>query len=171
MSDDEGLTSWPGQRSGATSSPTGETASPPGETRHADVREATADEREQRADDREADLDELEQRLDVVPSSWAFHRRGAKPSGNAPQRSVSMLPSLVTGHATSDNGVPWTVMRAAADRDEAATRREAATPTTQLALAFAEIARHLYQAEDFDDVLTGSSWWPFRRSGVARWPA
>jgi GAF domain-containing protein len=33
-------------------------------------------------------------------------------------------------------------------------RREVITPTTQLAVAFAEIARHLYQADDFDDVLT-----------------
>jgi len=44
---------------------------------------------------------------------------------------------------------------AAADaRDEAAERRQHARPTTELALAFAEIATHLYGAHGFDDVLT-----------------
>ena len=43
---------------------------------------------------------------------------------------------------------------ASADRTQATTRRHAATPQTALALAFAEIARHLYEADTFDEVLS-----------------
>ena len=90
----------------------------------------------------------------IVPSCWACHRRrrqGERETAAA-QR----------GQATvSRDGAHEERQRHAVDRDGAAvahadtaTQREGATPTTQLALAFAEIARHLYQAEDFDDVLT-----------------
>jgi ANTAR domain/GAF domain len=120
----------------------------------ADAREATADEREQRADDREADLDELEQRLDVpaVELGLAPGRSRAERDGAAARSAQA----AVFRDGARDERQRLAVGResAAADRDEAATRRAVATPTTQLALAFAEIARHLYLAEDFDDVLT-----------------
>jgi len=121
---------------------------------HADLRDTTANEREQRADDREADLNELEQHLDrravevsLPPTRTPAHREGA-----AAQR---------VQDAVARDGARAERQRSAVGRDAgalaragAATRREEAAPTTQLALAFAEIARHLYQAEDFDDVLT-----------------
>ena len=121
---------------------------------HADVRDGAADEREQRANDREADLDELERRLDdrALESGLPPTRTPAEGARAAAQR---------VQDAGARDGAREERQKRALDRDgaataraEAATRREGATPTTQLALAFAEIARHLYQAEDFDDVLT-----------------
>ncbi len=121
---------------------------------HADVRDATADEREQRADDREAELDEFERRLDDR----------ARELGLSPTRTPAELERAAAQRA-QDAGARDRAreerQKYALDRDgaavaraEAATRHKGATPTTQLALAFAEIAQHLYQAEDFDDVLT-----------------
>jgi hypothetical protein len=121
---------------------------------HADIREATADEREQQADGREADLDALEQRLDAraaelslppTPTPAAWERDAAQRMHDAVARDAGREERQNRATGRDDE---------AAGRDEAAARREEATPTTQLAAAFAEIARHLYQAEDFDDVLT-----------------
>jgi len=118
------------------------------------IREATADEREQRANDREADLDQLEQRL---------HDHGVElrlPPTRTPAELERTAAQRIDA-AGSRDGAREQRQRRADDRDqaagargEAATRRELVTPTTQLAVAFAEIARHLYQADDFDDMLT-----------------
>jgi hypothetical protein len=43
---------------------------------------------------------------------------------------------------------------ASAARAQATKRRQAATPDTALALAFAQIAEHFYQADTFDEVLS-----------------
>ena len=120
----------------------------------AEVRDRTADEREQLAADREAGLDEWELRLD--------HR--AVELGLSPMRTPAAHYRSVAQRdhaAVARDGARQQRERRADGRDgagvlraEAATRRNAAAPTTQLALAFAEIARHLFQAEDFDDVLT-----------------
>ena len=118
----------------------------------ADVREVIADEREQRADDREADLDELHRRLDaravelglpaLTPAererTAARYARAAIERNEARGAPAAQRRSRPSGNRTSRGG----------------DRREAVTPTTRLAVAFAEIARHLYQADDVDDVLT-----------------
>ena len=120
----------------------------------ADVRDATADEREQRADDREAELDELERRLDDRAAELGLPptRTPAERERTAAQRAQD---AAIRDEAREERQKRALDRDGAADaRAEAATRRDRATPTTQLALAFAEIARHLYQAEDFDDVLT-----------------
>jgi ANTAR domain/GAF domain len=121
---------------------------------HADVRDARADEREQRADDREADLNELERRLDDRALELGV------PPARTPAECERAAAQRVRDAFARDGAREERQKRArdrdgaAATRAEAADRRDRATPTTQLALAFSEIARHLYQAVDFDDVLT-----------------
>jgi ANTAR domain-containing protein/GAF domain-containing protein len=121
---------------------------------HADVRDATADEREQRADDREAELDELERSLDDRAVELGL------PPTRTPAERERAAAERVQGAVARDEAREERQKRAedrdgaAAARRDAAERRERATPTTQLAVAFAEIARHLYQAENFADVLT-----------------
>jgi hypothetical protein len=120
----------------------------------ADVRDATADEREQRADDREAELDELERRLDERARELGLlpTRTPAERERSAAQRAQDAVARDEAREERQTRAVDRN--GAAAARRDAAGRRERATPTTQLAVAFAEIARHLYQAEDFGDVLT-----------------
>jgi hypothetical protein len=121
---------------------------------HADSRQATADERDQHADDREADLDAREQRLDRRAVDW-----GLQPTLTPAERelaAVQRIQAAGSRHQARQERQQRAVHRdgAAGARDEAAAQRSIATPTTQLALAFAEIAQHLYQATDFDEVLT-----------------
>lgn len=98
----------------------------------ADGRDTTADHRDSLADSREAELDERETDL-VARSRVRAQREEARQERE----------------------------RRRADRDTAATTRNQATQSragrtsgTGLALAFAEIARHLYEAASLNDVLS-----------------
>jgi hypothetical protein len=120
----------------------------------ADTRDAIADEREQLADEREAELDERERRvaertaeLDIPPGHTA-----GKQAHHITDRAEA---ATQRQRARQERSQRQDERNAAAQtRDAAAKRRQASTPATGLALAFAEIARYLYEAEDFEDVLT-----------------
>jgi hypothetical protein len=109
----------------------------------ADARDVLADERERRADAREAELDEREQRLAA---------RGPAPASNDAERADARR---LRAEAGQDRGRRRAARdQAALARDRSGHRRQAATPATGLALAFAEIAGHLYEAGTVDEVLT-----------------
>ena len=121
---------------------------------HADVREATADEREQHANDREAALDDWEQQLSrrAVELGMPPTQTPAESERVTAQRNQAAVARDGTREHTQ-TPMPVSSAMASTARAEATARRQATSPT-QLATAFAEIARHLYRAEDFDDVLT-----------------
>ena len=112
----------------------------------ADAREATADAREQLADDREAELDDWEALLDAreagTESALArvLEARNRARAGREEARAERERRQAVRNAA-------------AAARGEANRLRTGGTPATGLARAFAEIARHLYDAVNLDDVL------------------
>jgi hypothetical protein len=119
----------------------------------AEARNATADEREQLADKREAELDERERRvekraaeLSIPPKHSAGEQsRAAKRADAAAQRQFAQEErDQRRGERDATAGA----------REAAANWRQASTPTTGLAVAFAEIARYLYEADNFEDVLT-----------------
>jgi hypothetical protein len=119
----------------------------------ADTRDRAAADRERMADDRDAVLDERQAELDAY----------AAESGRPPVRTQQERDRAVTetrdAAAVRDSARHQRDLRsgkrdeASAARDEAAKRRQAANPVTGLALAFAEIARYLYEADSFDEVL------------------
>lgn len=120
----------------------------------ANIREADADAREQLADEREAELDERERRIEhraadlgIPPgNSAAEQARRAADRGEAAAQRQS---------AQHDRGQRREERDAAAEaRETADKQRQASTPVTGLARAFAEIARYLYEADNFEDVLT-----------------
>lgn len=119
----------------------------------ADARDAVADERDQLAEDREAALDEREQRLDAraaqlgLPSDHSPTERAHAAAQRADARRVREQQRQEREKCRTQRD------EALAAREEAAKRREAATPSTKLAMAFAEIAQHLYAADTFDEVL------------------
>jgi ANTAR domain/GAF domain len=103
--------------------------------RIADEREAAADLRDQQADAWEAELDEREARLGSGPGNDGERaRRKAARTEREQQRAARAAAATARGAATR--------------------RRLDGAAATGLATAFAEIARHLYDAEDLDDVLT-----------------
>lgn len=120
----------------------------------AESRDATADAREHRADEREAELDERECRIEkraaelgIPPGHSAEqHTRHATQRADATAQRQSAEQERDQRRAERDT--------AAAAREAAAKRRQASAPTTGLAMAFAEIARYLYEADNFEDVLT-----------------
>ena len=120
----------------------------------ADTRDAAADERERLADERESALDEREHRaedraaeLGMPPEHPAGEQacRAEERDGAAAQRQLAQRDRDQQSH---ERGM------GAAARETADKRRQASTPATGLAIAFAEIARYLYEADNFDDVLT-----------------
>lgn len=119
----------------------------------ADVRDTIADEREQRADEREARLDVRERQmkeraaeLGVPPQySAADERRRAAERGEAAAKRQEAREARV--RIRDERNAVDNV------REAAAKRRQAGFPRTGLALAFAELARYLYEADDFEDVL------------------
>ena len=120
----------------------------------ADHRDAMAHEREELANEREAELDERERPLDAravelgVPASHTREERDAGAAlraGAAAQRDEA---GRDRDRDLAERDVAM-AMRAEADK-----QRHATTPTTRLAMAFAEIARHLFEADNFDEVLT-----------------
>jgi hypothetical protein len=116
----------------------------------ADARDVLADERDQRADAREAELDEREQRLAA----------GGPESGPGPESNGSNAVARQQAHRLRDEASQDREQRrvardgAAVARDQSGRQRQAATPATGLAMAFAEIAQHLYEAGSVDEVLT-----------------
>ena len=114
----------------------------------ADRRDGVADERELTADSREAQLDQWEQHL-----SERAGRTAAGPSGNpsAEKRTRGTAERKLADTERVENRRKRA--RATERRDEANQRRLADAGPTMLALAFAEIAAHLYAADDYDEVL------------------
>jgi hypothetical protein len=115
-------------------------------------RDGTADEREKLATDREADLDARERRTEERAAELGIQlrhfaaqqrSRGTEQAAAAAQRQ-SAREERDQRHAERE---------AAAEAREAAARRyQASTPATGLAMAFAELARYLYEADNFEDV-------------------
>jgi hypothetical protein len=120
----------------------------------AGTRDAIADEREQLVNEREAELDERKRRIEeraagmgIPPEHSAVEEAGraAECSDAAAQR------QLAREERDQRQGERDAAARA---REQATKRRQASTPTTGLAMAFAEIARYLYEADNFENVLT-----------------
>jgi hypothetical protein len=117
------------------------------------ARNAAADEREDLANEREAELDEQERRndqrateLSLPPEHSAARRDRREERAAAATQRQSAWQERDQRRAERDV--------AAAAREAVAALREASIPTTGLAMAFAEIARYLYEADNFEDVLT-----------------
>jgi hypothetical protein len=123
----------------------------------ADARDVLTDEREQRADARDAELDERERRLGA-PGPESGLEPASNPDSNPDSNPGS---SEEREHARQlRDGARQDRERRRAARDEAtgargrfSRQRQAATPATGLAMAFAEIAQHLYEAGTVDEVL------------------
>lgn len=120
----------------------------------ADTCDATADEREQLADERESELDERERRIETrtaeldIPPERSAEERARRVTEQATAAAQRQLARQGRDQRKDERDA------AVAAREAAAKRRQASTPTTGLAMAFAEIARYLYEADNFEDVLT-----------------
>ena len=115
----------------------------------ADLRDAVADAREHTADAREAELDEREAQLDARARELG---QGATGTVEAVERAES---GARRGRVRADRASLREQREAASrKRDEATNRRLTEGQPTMLAMAFAQIAEQLYDAETFDDVLT-----------------
>jgi hypothetical protein len=118
----------------------------------ADVRDTTADERDEKADEREVALDEWERRLETRAAKLGLADRTFDERDRAATlRSEARVAREAQHQARDDRRGERD--GASAARDQASWRRQMTTPRTGLAMAFAEIARQLYLAESFDDVL------------------
>jgi hypothetical protein len=117
------------------------------------ARDATADEREHLANEREAELAERERRIEegaVELGTPPGHSAG-KQNSRAAERAGAAQRQLAReerDQRRDERGA------AAGAREAAAKLRQASASTTGLAMAFAEIARYLYEADNFEDVLT-----------------
>jgi ANTAR domain/GAF domain len=127
----------------------------------ADSRERLADEREQLADEREQLADERERLADEREPDR--QSQAVRPGHSPPETKFEGATSRAERAATACQRASAEKDRAAAAdergaattaRDKATRQRHASTPTTGLAIAFAEIARHLYEADDLDEILT-----------------
>ena len=114
----------------------------------ADERDRLADTRDRTADDREAELDKRERHLDARAAELGVP---AEESGASAQRAEARA-GLSRARQNRDEARANRSL-AAADRDESTKRRQAEAPPTRLAMAFADIAEQLYDADNFDDVL------------------
>lgn len=117
-------------------------------------RDAIADERERLADEWEAELDERERRLGegiAEPGTPPGHLAGRQGCLITERAAAAASRQLACGERDQRRGERDA---AAGAREAAARLREASTPESGLALAFAEIARYLYEADNFEDVLT-----------------
>jgi hypothetical protein len=111
-------------------------------------RDAIADARDRLADIRENELDERERLMGerlVTPSADGELHRDLPDSAAAAQRNKARE-ERVRQQAERE--------RAKAARQVAAELRLVRTPLSGLAMAFAEIARYLFEGENFDEVLT-----------------
>ena len=120
----------------------------------ADLRESVADDREDLADARESELDQREQHIEAraaelaLSSEPTYQVRTARATSRAAAVEEREVAHQERGVTRSDRE------SATAAREQAEKQRAGTTPTTGLAMAFAEIARHLFEADNFDDVLT-----------------
>jgi hypothetical protein len=114
----------------------------------ADERDRLADTRDRTADDREAELDKRERHMDARAAELGVP---AEESGASAQRAEARA-GLSQARQNRDEARANRTL-AAADRDESTKRRQADAPPTRLAMAFADIAEQLYDADNFDDVL------------------
>ena len=113
-----------------------------------------ADERERLADEREAELNKREHRIEehtaelgIPPRHSADEqvRRTAERGEAATQRRLARQGREQRRDERDTATATW---------EAAAKQRQASAPATGLAIAFAEIARYLYEAGNFEDVLT-----------------
>ncbi len=114
----------------------------------ADERDRLADTRDRTADDREAELDEWERQLDARTAELGID---TEETGASAKRAEGRAGRSQARQNRDDAQAERAT--AAADRDESTKRRQADAPPTRLAMAFAEIAEQLYDADSFDDVL------------------
>jgi hypothetical protein len=122
-----------------------------------DERDATADARDATADERDRAADERQAALDAWESDAA--QRGVSPDGTRQERdqeAAQRAKTRISREAQSQERKDRRAERdaASADRAQATKRRQAATPDTALAMAFAQIAEHLCEADTFDEVLS-----------------
>jgi hypothetical protein len=123
----------------------------------ADWRDYLADHRDAIADTRDAVADERERLADVW-EQLIDEREAGDPDGEAGSAGVAEERALA--RALREDATKERERRRAerdlaiAARTQSAQLRTDATPATGLALAFAEIARHLYDAVSTDDVLS-----------------
>jgi hypothetical protein len=114
----------------------------------ADERDRVAKTRDWTADDREAELDEWEHQLNARAAELGD---SAEAFGASAQRAEARA-RLSQARQNRDEARAQRTL-AAADRDESMKRRLADAPPTRLAMAFADIAEQLYDADSFDEVL------------------
>jgi hypothetical protein len=114
----------------------------------ADERDKVADTRDRTLDAREAGLDERERDLDARAADLGVPAEGIGTSATrAEARAERSQAQQSREGALAERTI------ATADREEAAKRRQADAPPTRLAMAFADLAEQLYDADSFDDVL------------------
>jgi hypothetical protein len=120
----------------------------------AEARDVTADERDRFVDERETALGGWDRRLDVRGTQLGVLPNGIRHEGD--QAAAQWVEVGISRGAQRQQRGDCRAERdtASAARAQATTRRQAATPHTALAMAFAQIAEHLYQADTFDEVLS-----------------
>jgi hypothetical protein len=116
----------------------------------ADERDRVADTRDQTADDREAELDKWERHMDGRAAELGVSTEDSEASAQRAEARAGLSQAR-------QNREEARVERreAAADRAESRKRRQADAPPTRLAMVFADIAQQLYNADSFDDLLSG----------------
>jgi hypothetical protein len=113
----------------------------------ADVRDEVARTRDRTVDAREKQLDAREQGLDARSGgSGGSDGDIDRSSRRVEARAARRLARHDQDEAQAERAI------AAADRDESTKRREADASPTRLAMAFAEIAGHLYESSNVDEV-------------------
>jgi hypothetical protein len=114
----------------------------------ADERDRVAETRDQAVDSREAELDERERSSDARAAERGLSNGGT--DGSAPLAETGSA-----GSQSRQNRDEAQAERtiAAAEREESTKRRQADAPPTRLAMAFADLAEQLYDADSVDDVL------------------
>lgn len=113
----------------------------------ANARDAAADQRDRIADAREAAADERDRDLDARGAAVGL------PQDRTAEAERAALKSALDDARADREDRAAEREAAAGAREQADERRRAATPSTGLALAFAEIARHLYEGHRVEDVL------------------
>lgn len=119
----------------------------------ADDRDEAAEERERLADEREAELDEREMRLDARAVDLALPLQRSQQESNeaATERRAAKARREVARMERDLRRDERNLAETA--REEASKRRQVYASKRGLAMAFAEIARYLYESENFEDVL------------------
>ena len=116
----------------------------------ADERDRLADTRDRTAAERETELDKWEGQLDDRAEELGV---AAEESGASAQRAEARAGLSQARQYREEARVER--REAAADRAESTKRRQADAPPTRLAMVFADIAQQLYNADSFDDLLSG----------------